>query len=225
MTETLEDKLKRTADEAWEGEAEKQKLLVNRTFRLDSVELHGFTDTRGNDAEAYIATIVVDGDEVERTFWLGGRLVMPQVARMVEDGDLPVFLTLIEDPELKGQPYRLMVAGEPLPENETPPPTPATDAQSGHPHLDTLVKFCQDNKLVLTNGQVDAKRVLDLLGVTLSETKPPAESFKVYCADIKKRKKLDAEDDIYKVVLEELILAMATKREKAEPESEPIPFG
>ena len=225
MTKTWEDE----DDAAWEdrgefGDTGKQATLINKTFRLDSVRFLEY-DWEGKTKETYIGMVALDGDADEPSeYWLGGRFVMDRISKLVEAESLPIFLTLIRDANKKGQPYRLLPGPATLPENETPPPAPATDSQSGHPHLDTLVKFCQDNKLVRDNGTPNAAQILELLGVTVPSDKPPSEAFETYCADVKKRKKLEAKDDVYVVVLEELILAMATKGKKKEPEPEPVPF-
>lgn len=211
-TEILKEKLNRVADEAWEGTAEKQKLLVNRNFRLDSVELVGFVDQRGNDAESYVATLALDGEADTKTYWLGGRLVMPQVKTMLDDGDLPVFLTLIEDTNLQGQPYRLVPAAG----NDSKP-------QSGHPHLDALVEFCRSNGLANEKGNVNPALLFEKLDITLPSDKPPSEAFKTYLAGVARTAQIDAgADEIYRIVLEDLVLKMGLK--EPEPEPEFLPF-
>ena len=226
------DEAKTWADEddaAWEergefGDTGKQAELINHTFRLDSVRYLEY-DWEGKTKETFIGTIALNGETETKEYWLGGRFVMDRINKLIDSDSLPMFLSLIRDVSKKGQPYRLLPGQAELPENATPPPTPATDSQSNHPHRDTLVKFCKDNKLVRDNGTPNAAQVLELLGVTVNPMAPPSEAFATYVADTKKRKKLDATDDAYKVVLEELVLAMATKKGKTKaPEPEPSPF-
>ena len=205
MAETLEEALNRTAEEAWEERAEKQRLLVNRTFRIDSLELVQYTNQNGHEDESHVATLLLDGETETRNFWLGGALVRPQLDMMVKGDLLPAYVTLIEDGEKKGNPYRLLVPSTGSPEASPPP-------ASGHPHLDALVQFCRSNGLVWESGKINAAAVLTTLDVQLSQNKEPAETFKVYCEGVGTTAKVKG-DDVYRIVLEELVAKMGLTQE------------
>jgi len=128
------EELEKGLEESWSvTDIEPQVNLVNLIFTLYDVELFQFEDNeeadkeddKGNrQREAYIGSVCIQGEEIERRYWLGGK-TMNQVRYLESVDAFPVVVKLLKDTDRKGHPYKLTFV-----KTMEPWPRPTVKAQS-----------------------------------------------------------------------------------------------